>query len=197
MGDRQLRTFDRSPPPEGEVMLVAIVGYEHAGKSETARSFVKRGFTVVSPSDPLKCLALELGFTRDQLWGPSSARNTPHPALKGPNGEPLLARVFLDSIGMCVRAALPGALVAASMRTDGDFVNESTRFVDEARAVKAAGGRLILRSGGAPNGLDTDAEVDLIPREWFDAVIPKMPTVEALDQLVGVLLDGWRSEAGQ
>lgn len=178
-------------------MLVGIVGYEGAGKSQTASALINRGFTSVSASDPLKRLALELGFTREQLWGPSKMRNTPHPTLTDADGKPLLARVFLDRIGMCVRGACPGALVAASSRVTGDCVNESVRFVDEAAAIKAAGGKLIRRSGGAPNGMDTDAEIDSIPAEWFDATIPRMDSVEQLHQVVSRLLDGWRSESTQ
>lgn len=177
-------------------MIVGLIGYEGVGKSQVAKRLRdKHGFKLVSFSDPLKELGVALGFTREQMWGPSSARNTPHPYLKDSDGNLLLARVFLDRVGMCIRGMSPDALAESVRNVTGDVANESTRFVNEAIAIKRAGGRLIRRSGGAPNGLDTDAEVDAIPAELIDATIPWCESKEQLHEIVDIIVDGWMSES--
>ncbi len=61
--------------------LVGLTGLAGSGKSEVARVLSERaGFTRVAFADPIKRLAMQLfGFSEEQLWGPSEARNRPDP----------------------------------------------------------------------------------------------------------------------
>jgi len=71
-------------------MIIYILGEAHAGKSEAAKHIVKTGFIEIALSDPMKrALMSWYGFTEEQLWGPSEARNAPddrlcrHPDMEG------------------------------------------------------------------------------------------------------------------
>lgn len=59
--------------------LVGISGEAGSGKDTAADHLVKKyGFVKISLADPLKRICQEIyGFTDEQLWGPSSARNKP------------------------------------------------------------------------------------------------------------------------
>ena len=60
--------------------VVIIVGKAGAGKDTLAALLCEAGGQVISHADPLKRFARSvLGFTEDQLWGPSEARNAPDP----------------------------------------------------------------------------------------------------------------------
>lgn len=181
-------------------MIIGLSGYANVGKSKVAQHLRdKHNFTLFSSSDPLKRFARDLlpGFTHDHIWGPSSMRNAQHPTLLNGAGDPLVLREFLDAMGMAVRAACPRALADRALDdalcVNFNVVNESCRFRDELDAIRARGGYLIRRKGGEPNGLRTDAEMASIPDRYFDAVIPRMDTLEQLYGVVDVLVSGWRA----
>jgi hypothetical protein len=60
-------------------MIVGIVGLSGSGKDTAADFLVKNhGFSKIALADPIKRVCMEVfGFTAEQLWGPSSARNAP------------------------------------------------------------------------------------------------------------------------
>jgi hypothetical protein len=60
-------------------MIIGITGRAGSGKSTVGDILVKEhGFVCVNLADPLKRICRDVfGFTYEQLWGPSSARNTP------------------------------------------------------------------------------------------------------------------------
>lgn len=178
-------------------MIVCLVGRKDAGKSQVARRLATHhGFTVISPIDPGKRLAEELGFSKESVWGPSSARELPHPYLKRADGSPLILRGFLDRLSAAIRAECPTIMLEAALRHEGDVVNESVRLVVELEAYKARGARLIKRRGG----IATDDEYDQlsdVPDAFFDAVLPQFGTLEQLHFAVDTLISGWKSEAGR
>lgn len=60
-------------------MIIGICGLAGSGKSTAADFLVRNhGFVSLAFADPLKRIARDVyDFTDEQLWGPSSARNTP------------------------------------------------------------------------------------------------------------------------
>lgn len=178
-------------------MLIGFVGNADAGKSRAATYLRERhGFAVVSPIDPAKKFVGELfGFSERQLFGPSSAREEPHPVLKRPDGSPLTARFVLDELGVSLRRVCPSILADYSMRdADRDLVNESVRFHEEMELIRARGGRIVLRTGGTPTNDAYDQLVRTLPRSAYDAVIEPLPTLAELYERLDILLSGWRSE---
>lgn len=66
--------------------LIVLSGDAGAGKDSVAKILVEtRGWQLYSLAGPLKRFAYDLfGFTEEQLYGPSSARNEPDPRWKRP-----------------------------------------------------------------------------------------------------------------
>lgn len=187
-------------------MLIGICGRRFSGKSTIANyAKLKYGFRVVSPIDPVKQLACDvLGFTHEQMWGASKSRDEAHPTLLRANGEPLTGRGFLDDVGAVIVDCCPSAMAAHCMgvtlklAAEGhDVINESLRRLTEMQAMKDAGAKLIRRRGGLAPKHRIDAEVDALPDSFFDAVLEQYPTKEQLYAHLDVLVDGWKSEAGQ
>ncbi len=175
-------------------LVLGIAGFRHSGKSTLADILVAHhGFRKTSPIDPGKRFGIELGFSYSCMFGSSSQRDEPHPYLRMLDGSPLTGRMFLDGIGVAVREVHPDLLLWASMRGDGDLVNESCRFAPEWESVRAAGGKLIRRKGGTYIGDAYDREVAAMPDSYWDAVIDEQPSLETLRQVIAVLVAGWRS----
>jgi len=176
-------------------MIVAIAGRKHSGKSELARRLQqKHGFRVTSPIDPAKRFGMELGFPERCMFGPSSAREEPHPTLVCADGSPLTGRLFLDTVSRSVRDICPSILLVRSMMMGGDVVNESVRLRIELEAYREAGAKLIRRKGGIRSNNEYD-ELESVPDSFFDAVLPAFDTLEQLHFAVDTLVSGWRSEA--
>jgi hypothetical protein len=185
-------------------MLIALSGRKHSGKS-TLANHAKRvyGFTIVSPIDPLKHFAVDqLGFTTEQMWGSSSARDEAHPTLLRADGTPLTGRGFLDDVGAAIVRCCPSGMADACMRrtfalarSGYDVVNESCRRLSELESMKRAGAKLIRRRGGLAPTHEIDAEIDAMPDSYFDAVLPVFDTKEQLYAAVDILMAGWLSES--
>lgn len=181
-------------------MIVGVCGYMGSGKTRVANRLRDcHGFAVVSPIDPAKRFVGELfGFTNEQLYGPSSARDEPHAYMLRADGEPLTARYVLDELGVLLRQCYPLVLADYAMRDpERDLVNESVRFREELEFIRQRRGKLILRKGGTPQGNVYDALVNELPDSYFDAVIPRLGSLEQLHRHVDVIVDGWRSEEGR
>ena len=174
-------------------MLIGFVGFQHSGKSTCADHLCARyGFSRVSPIDPVKRLAESLGFTSRSLWGSSSARSEPHPTLVAADGSPLTARRFLDESSAAIRAMCPDILLAAAMRHEGlRVVNESVRLHAEMNAIRAAGGKLVLRRGGVFLGNEYDTDVAETVDSEFDAIIEYQPALADLHARLDALMREW------
>ena len=59
--------------------VIGLAGKAGSGKSTVARHLVKQyGYVEIALADAVKRIAKQLyGFTDEQLWGPSEARNAP------------------------------------------------------------------------------------------------------------------------
>lgn len=154
--------------------LIGIVGFAQVGKSTTANLIAKRyGFQEVAFADPLRALAKRLNPVLatpetvvpmryvDALWqfGYEDAKS------KVPG-----FREFLKDLGNGVRDVLGKStwVDAALARAEGQFtVISDVRFVNEADAVRAAGGVIVRvkRPGYGPES-DFEKEVELIAADY-------------------------------
>lgn len=155
-------------------MIIGISGKAGSGKDAAADVLVRElGFVRVSLADPMKRFCMGLwGFSYEQLWGPSSARNAPDPRFpRRAHGhlECLSPRHALQTLGsewgracdegVWIRYALGVARAledGGSLRYDPQFglmlaerpvqhrgvVIPDVRFQNEMDAIRGAGGRV-------------------------------------------------------
>lgn len=98
-------------------MIIGISGLANSGKDTAADFLVGRyGFAKTSFADPMKNIARDVfGFSYEQLWGPSEARNAPderYPRSHGPYVDQTCACCGLYT-GACT---LPEAMALAKKR---------------------------------------------------------------------------------
>jgi hypothetical protein len=186
-------------------MLIGVVGPAGSGKSKVAaylRNY--RGFHECSFAAPIKeFVGRAFGFSDYQLYGPSEARNEPHPTKCLPNGDPLTARVACKVVGTDVaRLLYENVWVDMAMRdvlrhlSNGqNVVIADARFKNELAAIRASGGLLIRRTSDKPVTDLHPSEQELLsmPDGAFDACIPRLATIEQLHATVDRLVTRWRS----
>lgn len=80
------------------MIVVGISGKARAGK-DTLAQYLSSHYDsyTIALADPIKRMALHLGATADQLWGPSG-RETPIP-YKTPEGQDIAVRLCLTALG--------------------------------------------------------------------------------------------------
>jgi hypothetical protein len=163
-------------------MIVGVAGPKGSGKSLVAEILAERhGFRIVSLAAPIKRIVGELfGFTDQQLYGPSWAREEPHPSLKRPDGQPLTARFALQTLGtdwarQCCDQVWINALFA-SVKPSERVVCADVRFANEVDAFRQRGAKLIRRRGPTAPTDQHPSERELLsmPDDAFDAVFPRM-----------------------
>lgn len=131
-------------------MIIALTGLKGSGKSTVAEMI---GGVCIGFADPLKQFCQKVfGFTDEELYGPSDARERPSARFKRPNGEPLTARYALQTLGTeWGRNCDPDVWAKAGVATAKDLAEDSgiypvvitdLRFVNEARLVREAGGQV-------------------------------------------------------
>lgn len=163
-------------------MIIGIVGKAGSGKDTAAKMIP--GATVMSFAAPLKEFVISVyGIPREWVYGPSELRNTPIPGYFRPDGQPLTVRYALQTLGTeWGRNCSPDTWVRLGVRLakgHGLAVFSDCRFVNEARAVREAGGFVwkIERpgsglSGGAathPSELEMDSpEMDALVTHRID-----------------------------
>jgi hypothetical protein len=192
--------------------LIGLTGMAGAGKSTVAKILVERhGFVEVAFADRLKKLVGELfGFTKDQLWGPSSIRNEPDKRYPRADGTYLTPREALQKFGTeagrscyeniwvdeAVKTAkwhLSGEIDIGGGNTARGVVISDVRFPGEVRAIKAEGGQVwsIERSGAS--GLAGEAGRHLSENAlsgWvFNKVLRNEDSLEELPRLVAEALE--------
>ena len=189
-------------------MIVGIAGLKSARKSLLGEMLVERhGFRVVSLAAPIKRIVGELfGFTDQQLYGPSWAREEPHPTLKRPDGQPLTARYALQTLGtdwarQCCDEVWIAAMFAG-VKPGEDVVCCDLRFKNELDAFRKRGAFVIKRR---PCVAPTPAEIDAMhiserelyeePDSSFDAVLGYYHDKRHLQNAVDVLVSGWRDRS--
>lgn len=149
--------------------LIALAGHAGSGKNTVAKIL---GGYEISFADPLKKFCKELfDFSEDQIYGPSECRNARDPRYIKPDGEFLTPRFALQTLGTewgrnCYEHiwAEFGVRRALKYLADPDLARcvprlqtviiTDCRFINEARAVKKAGGEVwrIVRLGAGLSG---------------------------------------------
>jgi hypothetical protein len=143
-------------------MIIGLAGLAGCGKSTVANLIGPRH--ELAFADPMKRFCAEVfGFTREELYGPSAARETPSTRFTRPNGEPLTPRFALQTLGtewgrncdpdVWVKA---GIARAQKLEVECDYslpvVITDVRFTNEAHALREAGGLVWrIRRDADPN----------------------------------------------
>jgi hypothetical protein len=173
--------------------IIALTGLAGSGKSTVAEMI---GGMQLAFAQPMKEFCAQLfGFDDAQLYGPSSERERPSPYFRRPNGEPLTPRYALQTLGtewgrncdpdVWVKAGVQRALRLAEDAGNPlhSIVITDLRFVNEARAVREAGGQVWrvdrpgLMRGNHPS------ELEIWSREMDRLVTHEISNTGSLDHL--------------
>lgn len=179
-------------------MIIGLAGYAGSGKSTVARFLVEHhAFEEISFAEPMKVFCREvLGFSRDQLWGPSSLRDAIDPRYGKSPREALQqigtewGRAFYQDIW--VDCALRTARERLSFSRSVGVVFSDVRFENELDAIQAAGGSVwrVVRPGlGAAGG--HASENNLTDRSGYNRIIDNQGgSLEDLAALVARAISG-------
>jgi hypothetical protein len=159
--------------------IIGLSGRAGAGKDTVADILVReRGYTKIALADPLKRICREAfagKMTDEHLWGPSEKRNEPIEALGG-----LTARKALQTLGTeWGRACYPNIWIDKCLFNIENreftwnqkpvFVIPDVRFLNELKAIHAAGGEVwrIIRNN-EEGGLQGEAAAHVSENELTD-----------------------------
>lgn len=183
-------------------MIIGLTGYARSGKDTVAGIIDQLECTrwhnagaceLVSFAAPMKEFCAELfGFSWSQVYG--DLKEEPDPRWVRPDGKPLTPRYALQTLGtewgrncdpdLWVKVAMAKAL---KVHQDGYLaIITDVRFVNEARAVRDAGGVIwrIYRSGRAHSHA-SEAEIwSEKMTELVDSEIVNTASLEALELAV-------------
>jgi hypothetical protein len=175
-------------------MIIALTGLKGSGKNTVADMIP--GAYCLGFADPLKKFCGEVfGFTAEELYGPSEARERPSATFRRPDGTPLTARFALQTLGTewgrnCDPDVWAKSGVARARKLQ-DFgatvVITDLRFVNEARIVREAGGYVwrIHRKGLTADSHPSEAEVMSDEMEaYVNVEIGNVGTLEELKETV-------------
>lgn len=183
-------------------MIVGLSGYAGAGKSTVAGMLVKSHcFEEMALAAPMKRFCQEvLGFSREQLYGPSALRNAIDPRYGKAPREALQklgtewGRTFHEDIWVncTLRAAIDRM---SSTRCEGVVISD-IRFKNERNAIKRRGGQIwrIVRAEAGLSGSagEHPSETELTDSpEGYDRIIDnKGGSLEDLAALVAKVMSG-------
>jgi hypothetical protein len=179
-------------------VIIALAGCAGVGKDTVAEIL---GWPVVRFADPLKeFCAMVFGWSDVQLNGPSALREQPDPAWKRPDGTCLSPREALQKLGTeWGRACHPDVWARTGIRRAqamGGHIDPvlitDCRFINEARAVRAAGGEvwLITRPGTGGSSHASEREVQSLEfRMLANVTIENVGTKAELRAMVEYLRD--------
>lgn len=172
------------------MIVVCLSGKAKSGK-DTFASAVKRerghACHLVALADPLKHFCQEVfGFSKDQLWGPSELRDVVDPRWGFPPRKPLksLGTEWGRDLHPDVWLLLAwrkiqgiGGERSVVVVTDCRFQNELQFFADRGAVL------VRIRRPGTDVGEKhpSEAEMDGIPDDTFDAVVENNKTLEAFE----------------
>jgi hypothetical protein len=132
--------------------IIGLCGYARSGKDTAAEGLIEIGWTRVALADPLKRVALAIGWD-------------------GEKDEP--GRVLLQNLGQAVREHIAPdawitALLTAAERVHGDVVVTDVRYPNEAAAIRDQGGYLvqIVRPGVGPANEHASEDVAALHPEF-------------------------------
>lgn len=155
--------------------LIGLTGYARSGKDTVAQLIVDAvggGTEVTSFAQPMKSFCAEVfGFDFDQLYG--DKRDTPDPRWTRPDGTPLTPRYALQTLGTeWGRNCDPDIWVKAGLRRAANSPSDvvvftDVRFLNEAKAIRKAGGELWrVRRGDQPQPHAHSSEAEI----WSEAM---------------------------
>ncbi len=129
-------------------MIIGLSGLAGVGKDTVADFLVRHhAFEKVALADPMKHFCKEVfGFTVEQLWGPSAARNAIDPRYGKAPREALQTlgtqwgRAFYENVWVD-RAIRSAQERLRFYRSDGVVIPD-VRFLNEREAIQAAGGQV-------------------------------------------------------
>ncbi|HKZ20309.1 MAG TPA: hypothetical protein VJQ57_09380 [Acidimicrobiia bacterium] len=185
-------------------MLLGIGHVARTGKSVSAEALARAlGFRIASFAQPLKDLALHA----DPLIQPMQATNVGigHGRLKwivqGTGWEEAKdrhkeVRLFLQNLGLGARKVfgenfwVEQAMARYEVLTD-KIVFADVRFINEAEAIQAAGGKLIKIDRPGHKAMGHISETELIDFDKWDAVIDNNGSVMDLEEKVIETVRAW------
>lgn len=186
--------------------LVAVLGLAGSGKN-TAANIIARltGGSCIALADPLKRFCKEVfDFSDEQLYGPSEYRNAVDLRYRRNDGSYLSPRIALQLLGTeWGRSCYEDIWVDLSIRRAKYLLSTACpmvvitdcRYVNEARKVKAAGGKVwrIIRGGasGSPGVVGHTSETEQLEPgilQYVDVTINNDGTAEELTAAVRGLL---------
>jgi hypothetical protein len=179
-------------------MIVGLSGYAQAGKDTAAEVFVRYGFQRYSFADPMREMALAIdpivAIVDVYSCGDTYPEELRYSEAIDANGyEKAKAafpevRAFLQRLGTDAGRKILGedVWVDAAMRKmaeGGDYVIPDVRFVNEAEAIRNAGGMVfrIHRPGRGPVN-DHESEIALDDYEHFTNHIWNDSTIDVLQE---------------
>lgn len=184
-------------------MIIGLSGKAGAGKDTVAGFLVwNHQFESIALADPMKKFCKEMfGFSREQLWGPSSARNAVDPRY-GISPREALQKLGTEWGRACyenvwVDYAMKQAQFRLHSIACSGVVITDVRFKNEYDAIKKAGGRvwrIIRPSSGLEGAAAAHAsENDLTDDMEYDKVIDNTgESLEALAKTVKDTIEGRR-----
>lgn len=187
--------------------LVAVLGLAGSGKNTVADVIARlTGGSCIALADPLKRFCKEVfDFSDEQLYGPSEYRNAIDLRYRRNDGSYLSPRIALQLLGTeWGRSCYEDIWVDLSIRrakyllstTCPMVVITDCRYVNEARKIKAAGGKVwrIIRGSGAgisPGVVGHTSETEQLEPgilNYVDVTINNDGTTEELTAAVRGLL---------
>lgn len=193
-------------------MIIALSGRAGSGKS-TVADVLKKIVPFDAPivqmafADPMKKFAKEVfDFTDHQLYGPSEARNGPDLRFTRPDGTPLTPRYALQTLGTeWGRNCDPEIWVKYAMRKALEHeacgyvvLITDCRFLNEAKAVNAAGGRVwyVDRPGMYEGSILHASEAEMLTKAFQSAVAYRVHNTGTLPQLASTVETLWHMVSG-
>lgn len=182
--------------------IIALSGFARSGKDTIAELIREelRGLSVVKQAfaDPMKDFCRQLfGFSQEQLYG--DEREKPDPRWNRPDGSALTARYALQTLGTewgraCDPDIWTKAGIYRAQRESVDVVVISDcRFVNESKAVHAAGGQ-VWRIKRGECAYTHQSEIEIwSPDMLVDAEIDNTGSLEATRAQVKRLLSSTRA----
>lgn len=176
--------------------LIALAGRAGSGKNTVARLL---GAREISFAEPLKRICQEVfAFSDAQMFGPSEERNRPDPRYPRADGQCLTPRYALQTLGTewgrnCfdgVWADLGVRRALEALALGRDVVITDCRFVNEAKAVRLAGGEVwrIYRPEAEAVASTHPSEMEMNTPEFRNLVTREIQNTGTLDQLRDALL---------
>ena len=173
-------------------MIITIAGNKGSGKSSVALAikeiYTDRRIAIIHFADPFKHLVQEMfGYTDEQLWGPSSARDTRTGLFPD-----FTCRDVLISVGTWGRSLDPDIWAKMAVRKAHEIHKENhlviipdCRKPNEAEAVRAAGGIVVRKLGDPESAADYTHETEtMVEKIRADVTIPFVEDVGDLAEVV-------------